>query len=175
MAMMPVWTGWLTFLRVMIPGGGLLHRIGGVGLDRPFAVERLAERVHHAPEQALAHRHLQQLAGATDLVALLELRVVPQDDHADLGLVEVEREAGDAVAQVDHLVEHRVGQALDAGHAVADLPDHADALLGGVRLRARDLGFDFLQQVAHQDLSGSVPAARRAPSECFRRRRRCRP
>ena len=103
------------------------------------------ERVHHAAEQALAHGHLQQLAGGADLVALLELRVVAEDDHADFGLVEVQRQAGDAVAEVDHLVEHRVGQAFDLGDAVADLADDAHVLLRGRRLGARDLSFDFLQ------------------------------
>ena len=62
-----------------------------------------------------------------------ELRVVAEDDDADLGLVEVQRQAGDAVAEVEHLVEHDVGEAFDAGDAVADLADDADVLLGGRR------------------------------------------
>ena len=49
---------------------------------------------------------------------------------ADLGLFEAQRQAGDAVAEVEHLVEHDVAEALDAGDAVADLADDADALLG---------------------------------------------
>ena len=63
---------------------------------------------------------------------------------ADFGLLQVQRQAGDAVAEVEHLVEHRVGQAFDLGHAVADLADDADVLLRGRRLRARDLRFNFL-------------------------------
>ena len=51
----------------------------------------------------------------------------------------------DAVAEVEHLVEHRVGEAFDLGHAVADFAHDADVLLGGGRFDARDLRFDFLQ------------------------------
>ena len=68
---------------------------------------------------------------------------------ADLGLVEVQREAGDAVAEVEHLVQHGVGQAFDPGDTVADLADDADALPGGRGFGARDLCFDFLHQVSH--------------------------
>ena len=68
---------------------------------------------------------------------------------ADLGLVEVQRQAGDAVAEVEHLVQHDVAEALDLGDAVADLADDADALLRGRGLGARDLRFDFLYQVSH--------------------------
>ena len=46
--------------------------------------------------------------------------------------------------EVDHLVEHGIGQAFDLGDAVADLADDAHVLLRGRRLRARDLRFNFL-------------------------------
>ena len=125
-------------------GRDFLDRIGDVALDRAFAIDRLAQRVHDAAQQPLADGHLQQLAGGADFVAFFELGVVAQNDRADFGLFEVQRQAGDAVAEVDHLVEHGVGQAFDLGDAVADLADDADVLLGGRRLRARDLRFNFL-------------------------------
>ena len=56
-----------------------------------------------------------QLAGGADLVAFLDLGVVAQDDGADLGFLEVQRQADDAFAEIEHLVEHRVGQAFDLG------------------------------------------------------------
>ena len=62
-AMMPVCTGWLTGLAPDDARGDPLDRVGDVARDRALAVERLAERVDDAPEQALADRHLQQLAG----------------------------------------------------------------------------------------------------------------
>ena len=57
------------------------------------------------------------------------------------------------LAEVEHLVEHHVGQALDLGDAVADLADDAHGLPGSRGLRARDLRFDFLQQVSHKSLT----------------------
>ena len=131
------------------PGRQLLDRIRHRARDRALAVERLAERVDDASEQALADRHLQQPPGRADFVAFLQLRVVAEDDDADLGLVEVQRQAGDAAAEVEHLVEHRVGETLDPGDAVADLADDADSLPGRRRFGARDLGFDFLHQFSH--------------------------
>ena len=90
----------------------LLDRIGGVADDRAFAVQRLAERVDDPAEQPLADRHLEQLAGRADLAAVFELRVVAEDDDADVGLLEAQGQAGDAVAEVEHLVQHHVAQAL---------------------------------------------------------------
>ncbi len=77
------------------------------------------------------------------LLPLLEFRVVAEDDDADLGLVQVQRQTRDALAEVEHLVEHGVRKALDLGDAVADFADDADALLGGRGLGAGDLRFDF--------------------------------
>ena len=58
-----------------------------------------------------------------------------------------EREADDAVAEVEHLVEHHVGEAFDLGHAVADFADDADVLLDRGRFHAGDLRFDFLYRL----------------------------
>ena len=84
------------------------------------------------------------------------------------------------MAEVEHLVQHHVGQPFDFGDAVADLADDADGLLGRGGLGAGDLGFDFLDQVSHDRLSYArcSQARRRSPpawrARC-RRRRRCRP
>ena len=86
------------------------------------------------------------------------------------------------LTEVEHLVEHHVGEALDPGDAVADLADDADALPGRGGLGAGDLGFDFLHQVSHDRLphsrTGVTDRASRAAEpgagRC-RRRRRCRP
>ena len=118
-------------------------------LDRALAVDRLAERVDHATEHTLADRHLEQLAGGADFGAFLDLGVVAENDGAHFSLFKVEREADDPAAEVEHLVEHRVGEAFDLGHAVADFANGADVLFGRRGLDARDLGFDFLQQITH--------------------------
>ena len=71
--MMPVCTGWLTGFAPDDAGRDFFDRISDVALDRAFAVDRLAERVDDAAEQAFADGHLQQLAGGADFVAFLEL------------------------------------------------------------------------------------------------------
>ena len=146
-------------------GGELLDRIRHGARDRPLVVERLAERVDDAAEEALADRHFEQAPGGADFVAFAQLRVVAEDDRGDFGLVEIEREAGDAAAEVEHLVQHDVAEPLDPGDAVADLADRADRLLGGRGLRALDLFFDFQDQVSHLSTSQErvrVPPAWRA-------------
>ena len=96
------------------------------------------------PSRPLPTGTCKQLARGADLVALLELGIVAQNDHADFGLFEVQRQAGDAVAEVEHLVEHHIGQAVDFGDAIADLADDAHILLCRRRLGLRDLCFNFL-------------------------------
>jgi hypothetical protein len=49
----------------MMPGALTSTRRRSVG-DRALAVDRLAERVDDAAEQALADRHVDDLAGALD-------------------------------------------------------------------------------------------------------------
>src|SRR6266576_3826810 len=88
----------------------LLNRIGDVALDRPFAIDGLAQHVHDASQQALAHGHLQQLAGGAAFTAFFELGVIPNDDHADIGLFQIQHQAGNAVAEVDHLVQHGIAE-----------------------------------------------------------------
>src|SRR4051812_35011674 len=49
-------------------GGDLLDDIGHLGVDRPLAVDGLAQRVHHAPEKLRTDRHGKDLAGAFDRI-----------------------------------------------------------------------------------------------------------
>src|SRR5690606_18089756 len=102
------------------------------GLDLAEAVDRVADRVHDAAEVAVTDRHGEHLAGAADLLALLDAGELAEDDDADLAQLEVEREAEGAVLEADQLVGHDVREALDARDAVGGLADAADLLaLGG--------------------------------------------
>jgi len=87
-------------------------------------------------------------------IAFLHGGVLTENDRADLVFLEVQCQADRAVAEVEHLVEHRVGEAFDLGHAVGDFTDDADVLPGHGRLEAGDLRFDFLEDAAHR-INGS--------------------
>src|SRR6185369_11019775 len=109
--------------------------------DRALAVDRHAQRVDHAADQRVAHRHLRDLARALDLVAFLDLLEVAEERDADVVLFQVQHQPDDAaVAEVQQLAGHRVVQAVDACDAVAGLQH-------GAGLGDRDLlveAFDFL-------------------------------
>src|SRR6266404_3215806 len=125
--------------------GNFFDWISGFALDWAFAIDRLAKSIDDAAEQGFSRRHLEELAGGADLLAFLYAGVLAQDDCAYLGLFKIERQPGDAVSEVDHLIEHRVSQALNLGYAIADFADDAHILLGGRGFYPRNLGFNLLQ------------------------------
>ena len=110
----------------MMPGALTSTRRRSLGLDRPLAVDGIAERVDHAAEQALADRHVHDGARALDGLALLDLAVVAEDHDADIVGLEIERHAAHAVLELDHLAGLHVVEAVDAGDAVADRQHLAD-------------------------------------------------
>ena len=67
------------------------------------------------------------------------LQVIAEDDDADRVLFEVERQADRAVGELDHLLGHDAGEAVDAGDAVADFQHAAD--VADVDLRREVLDF----------------------------------
>ena len=69
-ALRPVCTGSCTDLRGMMPGRLHLDAHALLGDDRALAVDRVAEAVDDAAEQALADRHVDDRLGAADGVAL---------------------------------------------------------------------------------------------------------
>ena len=138
MALMPVWTGVSTDWRTMTPGGDPLDRAGLRRGDGALVVERPTERVDDPPEERLADRHLDDLAGRLDRVALLDRVGVAEDDRADRLLLEVEGHAPDAAGELEQLRRQGAVEAVDLGDAVADLDDRADAArLGGRVERCR--------------------------------------
>ncbi len=139
-----------------MPGAIFSTGVRRVADDRSFAVERRAQHVDDASEQPLADRHLQQLAGGPDFAAFLEDAVVAEDDDAHLGLVEAQRQPGDAFAEVEHFVQHDAAETLDAGDAVADFADDADVALERRGLCAGDLRLDVLNQIGHAYSSAAL-------------------
>src|SRR5581483_1320374 len=76
--------------------------------------------------QRLADGDAGDTAGSADRLALLDERPVAEQGGADVVLLEVEREAGDAVLELEHLHRDGVLEPVDAGDAVADLEDGPD-------------------------------------------------
>ena len=142
MALMPVCSGSLH--RLALHHGGRLQLEGAAagGLDLAAAVDRVAQRVDDAAEVAVADGHREHLAGAADLLALLDAGEVTQDDDADLADVEVQRQTADAALELEQLVGHDRGQSLDTGDAVAGLGDGADLLAGDVGAVLGDVVLD---------------------------------
>ncbi len=105
-------------LAVHHPGSLELGRTGLVRLDVALAVERAAERVDDAAEQRVTHRHLEQAPGALHLIALLDLVPGAEQHGADVVRLEVQREPGHVVRQLEELARHDVVEAVDARDAV---------------------------------------------------------
>ena len=125
--------------------------------DRPLAVDRIAERVDDAAEQALADRHVDDRAGALDRLAFLDLAVGAENDDADVVAFEVQRHAARAVLELDHLAGLHLVEAVGAGDAVADGQHLADLGDFGLGAEIGDLGFqnggDFSGADIHQPTS----------------------
>src|SRR5208282_5718846 len=124
--------------------------------DGALAVDRVAERIHDAPQERLADRHLDDGAGALDDIAFLDGDVVAEDHHADVVGLEVEGHPLDAARELHHLAGLDLVEAPDARDAVADRDHLAD--LGHIRLHVEvgDLlpenGGDFRRPDFHQPI-----------------------
>src|SRR5690606_5448054 len=115
-----------------------------VGLDRALAVDRIAETIDDAAEQALADGDVDDRAGALDGVAFLDLRVRAEDHDADIVGFEVERHALHAIGELDHFTGLDIVEAVDAGDAGADRENRADLADRGVGPEIGDLVLDDL-------------------------------
>jgi hypothetical protein len=102
-------------------GRNAFDRHVAAGADRPLAVNRLAEHVHHTPDQRVTNRNGNDAPGAAHFVTLFDFDVIAHDDHTDIILLQVERDAHHAVFELDQFLGTHAVQPDDAGDAVAHL------------------------------------------------------
>ncbi len=158
-ALMPVCIGSCTDLRGMMPGALTSTRCAR-RVDRALAVDRLAEAVDHAAEQARPTGTSTMRAGAADGVALADVAVVAEDHDADVVGLEVQRHAAQAGGrELDHFAGHDVLQAEHAGDAVTDRQHLAGLGNVGLGVERGDLLLEDLR-----DLGGTDVHLRRLPS-----------
>ena len=112
-----------------------------VGCDRPFIVDRLAERVDDAADHGIADRNAHDASGALYLVAFLDFGVFAEQHRADLIFFEVHGDAGHAVRERQKFAGHDVVESIDTRDAVAQGDD-------GARLVHGDLSFVVLDLLA---------------------------
>ena len=135
-------------------GRDFFNRRDAVVFDFALAVQRPAERVHHAPEQALAGRHFQNAAGAFDRVALGQVLVFAEHHRADRILFKVQRQAESVVGEFQHLALHGVGQAVNARDAVGQHDDAAFGARLAVGFKVCDARFDQFADFGRTQLNG---------------------
>src|SRR5829696_6742743 len=76
------------------------------------------ERVDHTAEELVADGDLQQVAGPLHGVALDDLFPLAEEHGADVVGLEVERQPGHPVRELEHLERHAVVEPVDPGDSV---------------------------------------------------------
>src|SRR5262249_54507350 len=88
--------------------------------DCAFTIQRPAQPIDHAADEALADGPRKQPARRPNRVAFLDAQVIAENDRADRVFLQIHDLADLAVLELHHLAGHGVGQAVDLRHAVAD-------------------------------------------------------
>ena len=145
-----------------------LDRVELRRMDRTLAVDRLAQRIDHAADQRLAHRHAHDAFGALDFVAFLDLRVVAQQHRADLVFFQVHGDARHVVRELDQFAGHDLFQAVDSGDTVAHRDHRAnlgdvDRALVVLDLLAQNTGNFVRSNMSH--ISFRLSFRTQAPSQ----------
>src|SRR6478672_3681998 len=122
-----------------------------VGNDVAQAVQWYPQWIHHPTEEVVPDRHRQDLSGAPDLLAFLDLLEVAQDDGTDLSHVEVERDAERTARELQQLVGHRRRQPLDPSDAVTGIADRAHLLPRGLGREGSDVVLDRAPDLVRGD------------------------
>src|SRR5690606_1442673 len=129
----------------------------GLALDGPLSIDGLAQGVHYATHDALAHVHAGDALGALHDIALLHAYAGAQKHHAHVVLFEVEHNAAQAAGELHELAALHAVQAVDAGDAVADLQHGAHLLQLGLGAEAGEFFLEDRRYFGGIDLCHSWP------------------
>src|SRR4029453_10962532 len=108
-------------------------------------------------------RNGEHLTGALDLLALFDLLEVTENHRADAVLVEVQRHSQDPAGELEQLLGHHRGQALDVGDAVACVDHRANLFARGFGGETGDILLDRTLDV----VSGDSQLCHGFSSSCF--------
>ena len=120
MALMPVWSDSRTDWRFTMPGAITSIMPGLLGSDGALAVDGLADAVHHAAHDGVAHGDLGDPLGPLDDVAFADLGIVAHEHRAHVLLFEVQGHAHDAAGELQKLAGHDVVESVDLGDTVTN-------------------------------------------------------
>ena len=127
-------------------------------LDRALAVDRVAQRVDHAAEQALADRHVDDRLGALDDASPRGCaRSSPKITTPTLSVSRFSARPARAVLELDHLAGLDLVEPVDAGDAVADREHAADLGHLGLGAEIRDLLLEDGGDLGRADVHQRIP------------------
>ena len=110
-----------------------LQRIPLIRLNGSLIVYRVSQRVYHAPEHRIAHRHGHNFIRPLDDVSFFDLCVVSQQHYAHLIFFQVQRDSENVIRKREHLARHAFIQPVNARNSVADR-DHRSHFVNRQRL-----------------------------------------
>src|SRR5690349_23288041 len=107
--------------------------------DWTSIVDRVAEHIHHTPDEGLAYRHLHDAAGALDEIAFANGLKLAEQHRTDLVFFEIERKTTHVVRKLEQFAGHHLFKAVQLRDPVANLDDGSDFSNGHAGIEVLDL------------------------------------
>ena len=102
-----------------------LDRAETRGRNGTFAVDRLAQRVDHTSDHGVPYRHRRDASQALHRHAFGNPFVIAHDDHTNVVLFKVERNADHTIGKLHKLLRTNFRETFHAGNSIARFNDYA--------------------------------------------------
>ena len=122
--------------------GNTFDRAEARGRNRSLAVHRFTQRVHHASDHGIAYWHRCDASQTTNRHTLDNAFVITHNDHTDVVLFKVERNADHAVGKLHQLLCTDLRKTLHTGNTIARFNDRTG--IADVEFRLKTI-YLFLQ------------------------------